>query len=309
MRMQHGFDTTASAKRHLLVGIIVSLGSLTAAAAPTAAAQRAVGPVVCAAQSTAAGLDVHCPSATVAQLLSALQQATGLRSEYPQELAPARVSVTLRRSSLVEVLENALSAFNFAVWMDQSSPSVTWVKILDMRHSVEHTDQPRAHPQTSSPSAAVAPGLTASEPVPSLTTSEAAPSFTASEAALPVSPRQTRLPVRLLRLLHRIARRRWRRFERASPAASRQPMSSSQSLSSRRLSSCLAWARYLRHFLRHFGRSILRRATLAGRPHARPRRSIRDTPCRYARPAPGTSPFRAQRFWRPGPGDNRMRHN
>jgi hypothetical protein len=173
--MQYGLTATASASSYVLVCIAVSFGSLTAAASPTAAAQRAVAAVVCTAHTTAAGLEVHCPSATMAELLSVLQQATGLRSEYPQELAPARVSVTLQRPSLVEVLESALSAFNFAVWMDQSSPSVTWVKILDMRRTVEHPDQPRAHQQTSKASAEVVHGWTASKTEPGSTASLPAP--------------------------------------------------------------------------------------------------------------------------------------
>lgn len=169
--MQYRLAVTASGSRHVLVCIVVSLGSITAVAAPTAAAQRAAGAVVCTAQRTAAGLDVHCPSATVAELLSVLQQATGLRSEYPQELAPARVSVTLRRRSLLEVLESALSAFNFAVWMDQSSPSVTWVTLLDLRGAVERPDQPRAYQQTSKRSPEAGPGSIASEVAPGSTAS------------------------------------------------------------------------------------------------------------------------------------------
>jgi hypothetical protein len=129
----------------------------------------------------------------VAELLSVLQQATGLRSEYPPELAPARVSVMLKRPSLVEVLESALSAFNFAVWTDQDSSSVTWVKILDMRSTVEHTEQPRAYPKTktSRPSTAVAPGLTASEAAPSAVASHPVPD---SEAAAPSAVASFPLP-------------------------------------------------------------------------------------------------------------------
>ena len=162
--MRHGLTITASGSRYVLVCIAVSLGSITAAAAPAAAAQRARATAVCTAQSTAAGLDVHCPSATVAELMSALQQATGLRSEYPQELAPARVSVTLRRPSLLAVLESALSAFNFAVWMDQNSPSVTWVKILERGRAVEHAELPQAYQQESNLPPEEAPAATATLP-------------------------------------------------------------------------------------------------------------------------------------------------
>jgi hypothetical protein len=135
-------DVTANGLRHLLAGMAISLASMMAVAAPTAAAKQAGRAVVCTAQGTSAGLEVHCPTATVAELLAALQQATGLRSEYPQELGRARVSVTLKRGSLLEVLERALPAFNFAVWTDdKGSPSVTWLRIVEMRRTVERAEQ------------------------------------------------------------------------------------------------------------------------------------------------------------------------
>jgi hypothetical protein len=142
MSMHSGSDVTANGLRRLVVGMAISLASMMAVAAPTAAAKQAGRAVVCTAQGTSAGLEVHCPTATVAELLAALQQATGLRSEYPQELARARVSVTLKRGSLLEVLERALPAFNFAVWTDdKGSSSVTWLRIVEMRRTVERAEQ------------------------------------------------------------------------------------------------------------------------------------------------------------------------
>jgi hypothetical protein len=161
--MRHGSTQT-------LVYVAVWFVSITAAAAPTAVAQRTGKAVGCTAQSTAAGLEVHCPSATVGDFLYVLQQATGLRSEYPQELAPTRVSVIVHRSSLVEVLENALSAFNFALWSDQSSPSVTWVKILEVRGTVERPDYSQPYHQTQ-PSPELEPASTLSELRPGSTAS------------------------------------------------------------------------------------------------------------------------------------------
>jgi len=145
MSLHPGFNATASGLTRVVVGIAVALASVTAAPAPAAAGKRAGDAAVCKAQGNSARLDVRCPTATVAELLAALQHATGLRSEYPPELARARVSITLRRASLVEVLEHALSAFNFAVWTDhQGTPSVTWVKIVDARRTVAHLEQPGA---------------------------------------------------------------------------------------------------------------------------------------------------------------------
>jgi hypothetical protein len=72
----------------------------------------------------------------VAELLGALRQATGLRSEYPRELGTARVSVTARGASLQQVVSTALAAFNVAVWKDQAAPSVTWLRIVGLRQAV-----------------------------------------------------------------------------------------------------------------------------------------------------------------------------
>ena len=83
----------------------------------------------CRVHSSAASLEVRCPEASIADLLATLGTSVGLRSEYPLELASTRVSVNLTHASLLEVLESALSAFNFAVWIDQESPSTTWLRI------------------------------------------------------------------------------------------------------------------------------------------------------------------------------------
>jgi hypothetical protein len=137
----------------------------------------------------------------MAELLAALQQATGLRSEYPPELARARVSITLRRASLSEVLDHALSAFNFAVWTDhQGARSVTWLKIVDMRRTVEYAEQPLAQQGAAMlsadvvsagapPPAEVAPSSVAAPPP-----SEVAPTATAprSSEAIPTSAAASR---------------------------------------------------------------------------------------------------------------------
>jgi hypothetical protein len=133
-----------------------------AAAAPTVAAQQARPAVVCKAQSAAAGLEVQCPTATVAEFLAALQKATGLRSEYPQELARARVSVTLKSGSLLDVLERALPAFNFAIWTDDKGPSsVTWVRIMEMRRTVKGAEQAPAFPEAAMHPSEVTPASVA----------------------------------------------------------------------------------------------------------------------------------------------------
>jgi hypothetical protein len=156
--MYSGSDVTANGLRRLVAGMVVSLASMLAVAAPTAAAKQAGGAVVCKAQSTAAGLEVRCPTATVAELLAALQRATGLRSEYPKELGQGHVSVTRRHASLLEVLESALPAYNFAVWTDQQSPSVTWVRVVELRRTIEEgTEQPPAQQEIAKATPAAVP--------------------------------------------------------------------------------------------------------------------------------------------------------
>ena len=197
MSLHPEFNVTASGLTRVVVGIAMAVASITAAPAPAVAAKRTGDAAVCKAQGSSVRLDVRCPSATVAELLAALQQATGLRSEYPPELARARVSITLRRASLVEVLEHALSAFNFAVWTDhQGAPSVTWVKIVDARRTVAHLEQPGAAmlsadvlstsagvpaPSDATPSSAAAPPPSEMAPTSAASrSSEAAPTSTAA---------------------------------------------------------------------------------------------------------------------------------
>lgn len=85
--------------RQLALSIGVVLASVMSTASAEAAKQT-VGATACTANHTAAGLEVHCPDATVAELLAALGQAAGLRCEFPQELASVRVSVTIQGASL-----------------------------------------------------------------------------------------------------------------------------------------------------------------------------------------------------------------
>jgi hypothetical protein len=118
-------------------------------AAEVAAIHRGVDRVAaCTVRGTVTRLSVECPTASVVELLAALQKATGLRSEYPQDVASKRVSVSLPHASLLEVLESALSSFNFAVWMDRDLPSVTWLRIVDLRGAVERPEQQRTYEQT-----------------------------------------------------------------------------------------------------------------------------------------------------------------
>jgi len=133
----------------MVIGVVgLLLISLASAAEPTVVLGNAGRKNNCDARGSAMSLEVRCPTTTVADLLGLLQRTAGLRSEYPKELASTRVSVNLSRASLLEVLESALSAFNFAVWIDHDSPSVTWLRIVDMRGAGERPDQPRAYEQT-----------------------------------------------------------------------------------------------------------------------------------------------------------------
>jgi len=119
-----------------VVGLITGLVAMAITPAPAAAGKRADTTARCVARSTASGLHVRCPNGTVAELLAALRQATGLRSEYPRELGAAHVSVNTRGASLQQVVGSALAAFNFAVWKDQAAPSVTWLRIVGPRQAV-----------------------------------------------------------------------------------------------------------------------------------------------------------------------------
>jgi hypothetical protein len=158
--MQHALVVGTSGSTCVLVSVALLLGSVIAAAGPPEATQRAGAAGGCTARSTAAGLDVACPSATMAELVSVLQQATGLRSEYPKELALVPVSVMLRRASLLTVLENVLAGFNFAVWTDENSPSVMWLRILEARRAVVGARPPPVEQQRSPPSIETTPAST-----------------------------------------------------------------------------------------------------------------------------------------------------
>jgi hypothetical protein len=115
--------------------IAFALLAVALAATPALAGKRTDASARCTARSTAAVLQVRCPNATVAELLGALRKATGLRSEYPTELATAPVSVSVKGASLQQVVGAALSAYNIALWKDPSAPSVTWLRIVGQRQA------------------------------------------------------------------------------------------------------------------------------------------------------------------------------
>jgi hypothetical protein len=140
-------------------GIAMVLTLTMAIAGSPATTKDRLGEASCVVQKGAKGLDVRCPNASVAQLLSAFKKATGLRSEYPDQLASARVSVMLRRVQLHDALRNAFAAFNIAIWEDQSSPSVTWLKLVGVRTTVvDSTQEARTYetPPTTDPQAVAA---------------------------------------------------------------------------------------------------------------------------------------------------------
>jgi hypothetical protein len=91
------------------------------------------GATLCRARGSVLRVDVDCPAATVAELLAALRAATGLQSEYPAELGSAAVSVLRRNAPQFDVLDGALSGFNFAVSTDPEAPNIQRVHILDIR--------------------------------------------------------------------------------------------------------------------------------------------------------------------------------
>jgi hypothetical protein len=121
----------------LLTAIVLSVAALGALAAPRSPATGKGNVTPCSVRGTVAQLEVRCPSATLPQLLTALRGATGLRADYAEEIATARVSVVLRRSTLTHALEAALAGFNFAVWRDEQSPYATHVSVLGMRHGTD----------------------------------------------------------------------------------------------------------------------------------------------------------------------------
>jgi hypothetical protein len=130
------------AGRSLAVVLVLTFAPMTASGAPDAGVAHA-GTPACSARSGHARLEIDCPSATLAEFLTALQNATRLRSEYPRELAATRISITRRNASLLEVLEGALAAFNFAVWLEHDPRSPATVYVVHLRGSAAATDQPR----------------------------------------------------------------------------------------------------------------------------------------------------------------------
>jgi hypothetical protein len=111
--------------------VALALLSTVVVAAPT----EPVSAPTCVAHTVGSKLEVVCPTTTLARFLAVLQQASGLKSEYPRELGSARVSVPRQTAPLLEILESALSAFNFAAWVDQRASSSIRVRIVDMRGS------------------------------------------------------------------------------------------------------------------------------------------------------------------------------
>jgi hypothetical protein len=115
--------------------MVFGLLAVALTATPAFAGKRTDAGARCTARSTAAGLQVRCPNATIAELLGALRKATGLRSEYPSELATAPVSVSVKGASLQQVVGAALAAYNIALWKDPSAPNVTWLRIVGQRQA------------------------------------------------------------------------------------------------------------------------------------------------------------------------------
>ena len=116
-------------------GLAIGLLAIALSAEPAAAGKRTDTGARCTARNTAAGLQVRCPNATVAELLGALRKATGLRSEFPSEIGSAPVSVSVKGASLQQVVGSALAAYNIAVWKDRATPSVTWLRIVGPRQA------------------------------------------------------------------------------------------------------------------------------------------------------------------------------
>jgi hypothetical protein len=118
----------------IVVGLALVLAPITTlgASGPDTARMDAPG---CRARTVSAKLEVICPAATLVEFLAALQHATGLRSDHPQELASTQISITRHSTSLLEVLEDALAAFNFAVWIEQHPRSHPRIRIVDLRGS------------------------------------------------------------------------------------------------------------------------------------------------------------------------------
>jgi hypothetical protein len=126
----------------LLAGILMFAVAGAVNAARNAKAKHLDRKVPCAVRGTPERLRVDCRSTSVAALLNALHKGVGLRSEYPQELAAAPVSLSLRRGTLHQALGRAFASFNFAMWTDHTSPRTTWVKIIGRRQSLPDESRP-----------------------------------------------------------------------------------------------------------------------------------------------------------------------
>jgi hypothetical protein len=188
---------------------LLTLGAVAQAAAPLN--KQGDRRAQCTARGTSARLEVRCPSARLADLLGALQQATGLRSSYPTEFAGVRVSVTTRNATLSSVLNSALSAFNFATWVDASAPAVTQLSIVGMRHSADGNEPyPMSEPAAKAPSAppdqprhagraartapVQAPVAPEASPIQSVVTTAPAPGSSATSTQAPAPLKPTRAP-------------------------------------------------------------------------------------------------------------------
>jgi hypothetical protein len=182
--------------------IVAAVALLTASAGAEAAAANKQGDrrAQCAVRGSAARLDVRCPAVPLADLLGALHRATGLRSTYPSELAGARVSVTTRSAALADVLKSALAEFNFATWVDESSPNITQLSIVGLRRAVDGVEPSLAPEPAASPAREQQPSASrqsdrkpaqATE-TPAVPTGSSPPQWVvAGAAATPSTPVQT----------------------------------------------------------------------------------------------------------------------
>ena len=126
----------------------VDAASIVAAAeAPHAGNARAGEASSCVVQSGSKGLDVRCPNATVANCWLHSNEPPGCARSIPINSQQTRVSVTLRRVQLHDALRSALTAFNIAIWEDQNSPSVTWVRLVGLRRPSDGVQQARTEEQ------------------------------------------------------------------------------------------------------------------------------------------------------------------
>jgi hypothetical protein len=92
----------------------------------------------CFANASLEGLAVACPRGTLAELVAALHKATGLNVQYPPELGVTPVSVTLSGRSLREILQSALSAFDFVTWVVRGPPDITNLILIGVRGAADH---------------------------------------------------------------------------------------------------------------------------------------------------------------------------